>query len=93
MERGDGITERINYFTAQRNPVVLNAFTMHGAAGELNELLEEQLEALANYTERGSGWLMSRKYRQLTFVSQGLSCWEGVRTCLFQSSYRVRRQW
>ena len=58
MERGDGITERINYFTAQRNPVVLNAFTVHGAAGRLNELLEEQLEALANYTERGSGWVV-----------------------------------
>ena len=41
MERGDGITERINYFTVQRNPVVLNAFPVHGAAGRLNELLEE----------------------------------------------------
>ena len=46
------------YFTVQRNPVVLNAFTVHGAAGRLNELLEEQLEALANCTERGSGWVV-----------------------------------
>ena len=58
MERGDGTVERINYFTVQRNPVVLNAFTVHGASGRLNELLEDQLEALANYTERGSGWVV-----------------------------------
>ena len=55
MEREDGITERMNYFTVKRNPVLLNAFTVHGAAGRLNELLEEQLEALANFTERGLG--------------------------------------
>ena len=69
MERGDGITERINYFTVQRNPVVLNAFTVHGAAGRLNELLEEQFEALANYTERGSGWVvkgMSAAYLRIS---------------------------
>ena len=58
MEKGDGITEGINYFTMQRNPVVLNAFIVQGAARRLNELLEEQLEALANFTERGSGWVV-----------------------------------
>ena len=56
METGDSITERINYFTVKRKPVVLNAFTVQGAEGRLNELLEEQLQALANFTERGSGW-------------------------------------
>ena len=69
MERGDGITERINYFTVQRNPVVLNAFTVQGAARRLNALLEEQLEALANFTERGSGWVV----KGISAVSQGLS--------------------
>ena len=73
MERGDGTAERINYFTVQRNPVGLNAFTVQGAPGRLNELLEEQLEALANFTESGSGWVVksiSAAYLRISRLEQ-----------------------
>ena len=56
MERGDGTTERINYFTMQRTPKLVNVFNVRNVARTLNELLEEQLEAWSNFTERGSGW-------------------------------------
>ena len=63
LERGDGITDRVNYFTVQRNPIFVNIFNVRNVARRLNELVEEQVEA------RGG---LSRVYQQPTSVSQGM---------------------
>ena len=47
---------RIDYFTVQRNPILLNIYNEQEVVRRLNKVLEEQLEALAEHNDRGSGW-------------------------------------
>ena len=55
-ETNDGV-ERIRYFTVQKTPALLNVFNVPGVVRKLNEILEEQLEVLAEHNDRGSVWI------------------------------------
>ena len=50
--------EEVEYFTRQANPTILNAFNPQAVTEKLNTELERQIEVLANWVERGSGWVV-----------------------------------
>ena len=48
--------DELTYFTRQEHPILLNAYNARAVIEQLNAVLERQLEELAGWVERGSGW-------------------------------------
>ena len=50
--------DELGFFTRQENPILINAYNAQAITEQLNAVLERQLEELANWVERGSGWVV-----------------------------------
>ena len=50
--------DQLSYFTRQEHPMLINTYNTRAITAQLNAALYRQLEALAGWTERGSGWTM-----------------------------------
>ena len=50
--------DQLSYFTRQENPILINTYNPRAITAQLNAALDRQLEALAGWTERGSGWVL-----------------------------------
>ena len=50
--------DELGFFTRQENPILLNAYNARAITEQLNAVLERQLEELAGWVERGSGWVV-----------------------------------
>ena len=50
--------DELGFFTRQENPILINAYNAQAITEQLNAVLERQLEELANWVEKGSGWVV-----------------------------------
>ena len=50
--------DQLSYFTRQEHRILINTYNLRAIVAQLNAALNRQLEALAGWTERGSGWTM-----------------------------------
>ena len=50
--------DELSYFTRQDNPILINTYNARAITEQLNAALDRQLEELAGWTERGSGWVV-----------------------------------
>ena len=50
--------DELSYFTRQENPILINTYNARAITEQLNAALDRQLEELAGWTERGSGWVV-----------------------------------
>ena len=50
--------DELGFFTRQENPMLINAYNARAITEQLNAALERQLEELAGWVERGSGWVV-----------------------------------
>ena len=48
--------DEIGLFTRQENPILINTYNPRAITEQLKVVLDRQLEELAGWTERGSGW-------------------------------------
>ena len=51
--------DQLNYFTRQEHPILITTYNKRAITAQLNAALDRQLEALAGWTERGSGWIFN----------------------------------
>ena len=51
--------DELSFFTRPENPILLNAYNALAITEQLNAALERQLEELAGWVERGSGWVVN----------------------------------
>ena len=51
--------DQLNYFTRQEHPILSNTYNKRAITAQLNAALDRQLEALAGWTGRGSGWIFN----------------------------------
>ena len=49
--------DQLSYFTRQEHPILINTYNKRAITAQLNASLDRQLEGLAGWTERGSGWV------------------------------------
>ena len=47
--------DQLSYFTRQEHSILINTYNLRAIVAQLNDALNRQLEALAGWTERGSG--------------------------------------
>ena len=50
--------DELSYFTRQENPILIKTYNPRAIIDQLNAALDRQLEELAGWTERGSGWVV-----------------------------------
>ena len=50
--------DEVTFFTRQEHPILLNVYNVRTVFEQLNAVLERQLEELAGWIERGSGWVV-----------------------------------
>ena len=50
--------DKLSYFTRQENPILINTYNARAITEQLNAALDRQLEELAGWFERGSGWVV-----------------------------------
>ena len=50
--------DQLSYFTRQEHPILINTYNPRAITKQLNAVLDRQLEELAGWTERGSGWVV-----------------------------------
>ena len=50
--------DELSYFTRQENPILINTYNPRAITEQLNVAQDRQLEELAGWTERGSGWVV-----------------------------------